>query len=108
LYSQGNVYLQSNKVGIALQDNNIFLGPYASNTATQPLVLGNNLREFLSKLFQALSNFSTKIINAKSTPEGITITEIGVAAEQLQTYISDNTKNLDNANYLLSKTTYTL
>lgn len=108
LYSQGPIYLQSNAVGITMQSNNIFLGPNTNNETTQPLVLGNNLREFLSGLFQALSNFSTKIIDAKSTPEGITITDVALAAEQLQTYISNNTKNLDNANYLLSKTTYTL
>ena len=59
-------------------------------------------------LFQALSNFSTKIIDAKATPEGITITDVALAAEQLQTYISNSTKNLDNPNFLLSKTTYTL
>jgi hypothetical protein len=108
LYSQGPIYMQSNKVGITLQDNNIFLGPYNNAQTTQPLVLGNNLREFLSGLFQALSNFSTKIIDAKSTPEGITITDVALAAEQLQTYISNSTKNLDNPNFLLSKTTYTL
>lgn len=108
LYSQDNIYLQSDKVGITLQDNNIFLGPYNNAQTTQPLVLGNNLREFLADLFQALSNFSTKIIDAKSTPEGITITDIALASKQLQTYISNNKKKLDKANYLLSNTTYTL
>jgi len=108
LYSQGNVYLQSNKVGITLQDNNIFLGPYNSAQTTQPLVLGNNLREFLTGLFQAVSDFSTTIVDAKATPEGLTITSIGLAAEALQTYLSNNKAQLDNANYLLSKTTYTL
>jgi hypothetical protein len=108
LYSQGPIYMQSNKVGITLQDNNIFLGPYNNNQTTQPLVLGNNLREFLSGLFQALSDFSTDIIDAKATPEGITITDIALAAEKLQSYLSQNVKNLENTNYLLSDTTYTL
>jgi hypothetical protein len=108
LYSQGPVYMQSNKVGIALQDNNIFLGPYNNAQTTQPLVLGNNLREFLSGLLKALSTFSTDIIDAKATPEGITITDVALAAEGLQAYISNNMKNLENTNYLLSNTTYTL
>jgi hypothetical protein len=108
LYSQGSVYLQSNKVGITLQDNNIFLGPYNNAQTTQPLVLGNNLREFLTGLFQALSDFSTSIIDAKSTPEGLTITQVSLAAEALQKYISSNSTNLEKTNYLLSNTTYTL
>ncbi len=108
LYSQGPVYMQSNKVGITLQDNNIFLGPYNNAQTTQPLVLGNNLREFLSGWFQALSDFSTDIIDAKATPEGITITDVALAAEKLQSYLSNNMKKVENANYLLSKTTYTL
>lgn len=108
LYSQGPVYMQSNKVGITLQDNNIFLGPYNNAQTTQPLVLGNNLREFLSGLLKALSTFSTDIIDPKATPEGITITDIALAAEGLQAYISNNMKNLENTNYLLSNTTYTL
>lgn len=108
LYSQGSVYLQSNKVGITLQDNNIFLGPYNTAQTTQPLVLGNNLREFLTGLFQALSDFSTSIIDAKATPEGLTIMQVGLAAEALQKYISNNSLNLEKTNYLLSNTTYTL
>jgi hypothetical protein len=108
LYSQGPVYMQSNKVGITLQDNNIFLGPYNNAQTTQPLVLGNNLREFLSGWFQALSDFSTDIIDAKATPEGITITDVALAAEKLQSYLSSNMKKVENANYLLSNTTYTL
>jgi len=108
LYSQGNIYLQSNKVGITLQDNNIFLGPHNNVQTTQPLVLGNNLREFLTGLFQALSDFSTSIVDAKSTPEGLTITQVSLAAEALQKYISSNSTNLEKTNYLLSNTTYTL
>jgi len=108
LYSQGSIYFQSNKVGITLQDNNIFLGPYNNVQTSQPLVLGNNLREFLTGLFQALSDFSVSIVDAKSTPEGLTITQVGLAAEALQKYISSNSTNLEKANYLLSNTTYTL
>ena len=108
LYSQGSIYMQSDKVGITLQDNSIFLGPYNNNQNTQALVLGNNLREFLTGLYQALSNFNTAIVDAKSTPEGLTITQIGLAADALQQYLNNTSKNLEDPNYLLSKTTYTL
>jgi len=108
LYSQGTVYMQSDKVGITLQDNAIFLGPYNNNQNTQALVLGNNLRELLMDLYQALSNFNTAIVDAKSTPEGLTITQIAAAAEAMQTYLNTTSKYLDDPNYLLSKTTYTL
>jgi hypothetical protein len=108
IYSQGTVYLQSNKVGITLQDNNIFLGPYNNAQDTQPLVLGNNLREFLTGLYQALSNFNTTLVDAKATPEGLTITQLGLAADAMQQFLDSNSRFLSNANYLLSKTTYTL
>jgi hypothetical protein len=58
-------------------------------------------------LFQALSDFSTSIIDAKATPEGLTITQIALAAEALQKYISNNSTNLEKTSYLLSNTTYT-
>ena len=109
LYSQGPVYMQSDKTGITIQDNIIALGPSidTSFNKLQPVVLGNNLRQLLSGLYKALSNFSTDIIDAKATPEGITIMDIALAAEKLQTYLSNNTKKL-NKNNLLSKTVKTL
>ena len=108
LYSQGPVYMQSNNTGITIQDDLIFLGPSNNNQTTQPLVLGNNLVLLLADIVQALSNFSTNIVDAKATPEGITITEIGVAAEGLQTYLSSCVKSFNNSDFLLSKKTYTL
>ena len=108
LYSQGPVYLQSDKTGITIQNNNIFLGPSNNSQKTQPVVLGNNLRELLADVLQMLSDFSTTISNAKSTPEGLTIIEISIAAEALQNAISKvNTSYLNNPDKLLSKTTYT-
>ena len=109
LYSQGPVYMQSDKTGITIQDNIIALGPSidTSFNKLQPVVLGNNLRQLLSGLYKALSDFSTDIIDAKATPEGITIMDIALAAEKLQTYLSNNTKKL-NKNNLLSKTVKTL
>jgi len=108
LYSQGPIYLQSNNTGITIQDDLIFLGPSNNNQTTQPLVLGNNLVLLLADIVQALSNFSTDIVDAKATPEGITITEIGIAAEGLQTYLSSCVKSFNNSDFLLSKKTYTL
>jgi hypothetical protein len=108
LYSQGNIYLQSDNTGITMQDNIIFLGPSNNTQITQPLVLGNNLTILLSNLIQALSDFSTNIIDAKSTPEGLTIVEIGLAAEALQSYLSSCVKDLVTPDFLLSQKTYTL
>jgi hypothetical protein len=107
LYSQGPVYMQSDEVGIALQNNSIFLGPSSNNTTTQPLVLGNNLETFLSNLLQALSNFCTAISDAKATPEGITLTSIAIGSEALQKGITSVSKDLDT-DKLLSKTTFTV
>ena len=99
--------MQSDEVGITLQNNSIFLGPSSNNETTQPLVLGNNLEFFLSNLLQALSNFCTAISDAKATPEGITLTSISVGSEALQKGISLVSKDLET-DKLLSKTTFTL
>ena len=106
LYSQGPIYLQSNTVGITLQNNSVFLGPSSDNEVTQPLVLGNNLEFFLSNLMQSLSNFCTKIANVKSTPEGTVITGVATAAIALQEAITMVSKDIERGN-LLSKTTFT-
>ena len=108
VYSQGPVYLQSDKVGLTLQNNKIFLGPKQFFSFPQPLVMGLNLRLLLANIAQALSDFSTAIVDAKATPEGITITEIGTAADALQTAIKNIDKDIQKNNYLLSNITYTL
>jgi hypothetical protein len=109
LYSQGPIYMQSDKTGITIQDNIIALGPSSNSSfdKLQPVVLGDNLSKLLASLFTALSDFSTDIIDAKATPEGITITDIALAAEKLQSWLSDNSKKLKRKN-LLSKTVKTL
>ena len=106
LYSQGPIYLQSNAVGITLQGNSVFLGPSSNNEITQPLVLGNNLEFFLGNLMKSLSDFCTKLANAKSTPEGTIITEIMSAATSLQEAIKFVNKDIERGD-LLSKTTFT-
>jgi hypothetical protein len=105
LYSQGPVYMQSDKTGIAIQNNKIFLGPYNNSQTTQPIVLGSNLEKLLSGLYKALSNFSTTLAGTLSTPEGTAITQVQTAATNLQTYLKDNPIKKKK---LLSKKTYTL
>jgi hypothetical protein len=107
-YTQGPMYFQSNKIGITMQDDNIFLGPYKNDQPTQPLVLGNDLRELVADLYQSLSNFCSILVEAKSTPEGLTITEIAMAAEAFQTYLSKASDSISNPNYLLSQKIYTI
>lgn len=108
IYSQGSIYMQSDKVGITLQDNSVFLGPYNNAQITQPLVLGSDLKIFLSNIIKAISDFSAILSNVKSTPEGTPIAEINSAATALQTAVKTLIIQLDNSDYLLSKTTYTL
>lgn len=105
LYSQGPVYLQSNKVGITLQDNTIFLGPYSNSTTTQPVLLGNDVKELLTDIVKILSDFSTALITAKVTPEGTGIMDINIASEQFQLALDNISTKLTNEKYLLSQTT---
>jgi hypothetical protein len=107
LYSQGPVYLQSSKAGITLQNNSIFLGPTNSSQVTQQLLLGNDTKKFMSDVIATLSTFSSALITAISSPEGTQLTDIVVAAQQLQGSLKNYSDALDNSTYLLSQTTYT-
>jgi hypothetical protein len=110
LYSQGPVYMQSDKVGLVLQDNSIFLGPYSTSQGSlvQPLVLGNDLKAFLSNLIASLSDFSSILMTALSTPEGTPIMEVNIAAEMLQGALETYSTELQKANSLVSNTTFTI
>jgi len=105
LYSQGPVYLQSDKVGITLQDNLIFLGPSSKPTETQPVLLGNDVKELLINLVKALSDFSTALVTAKVTPEGTGLMDVNLASEQLQVVLDFISTKLTDTKYLLSQTT---
>jgi hypothetical protein len=108
MYSQGPVYMQSNKVGITLQDNQIFLGQYDSNIGeAEPLVLGLQLNEWLSDLTLALSNFSSTIAPTVSQPEGTILETINLAATTLQDAVETLNGKLSQ-NILLSQTTNTI
>jgi hypothetical protein len=107
LYSQGPIYLQSNKTGITLQNDSIFLGPSNSSQVTQPLLLGNDTKTFISDLVTALSTFSSALTTAAASPEGTQMTDLVVAAQTLQDSLKNYSDTLDNPTYLLSQTTYT-
>jgi len=108
LYSQGPVYMQSANVGLTMQNNQIYLGPYSnSSTSPEPLVLGCQLQEWLSELTVALSTFATTIGPTFSTPEGTFLETVNAAATSLQDSVNRLNTKLTNDS-LISKVTYTI
>jgi hypothetical protein len=108
LYSQGPIYMQSANVGLTMQGNQIYLGPYSNNSATsEPLVLGCQLQEWLSDLTVALSTFATIIGPTFATPEGTLLETVNSAANSLQNSIARLNTKLTNES-LISKVTYTI
>jgi hypothetical protein len=108
LYSQGPVYLQSANVGLTMQDNQIYLGPYNNNTASpQPLILGTQLQEWLNDLTVALSNFASVLGPTFSQPEGTLLESVNSAASALQDSVAKLNEKLMNES-LMSKVTYTI
>ena len=106
-YSQGPIYLQSNKVGLTLQDNQIFLGPNNNALTPEPLVLGCSLNVWLSDLILSLSDFTANIANTISQPEGTPLMTINDASITLQDKLEILNQTLLKEN-LLSKTTNTI
>jgi hypothetical protein len=106
-YSQGPIYLQSDKVGLTLQDNQIFLGPNNNAFTPEPLVLGCTLNVWLSDLILTLSDFSSNLANTVSQPEGTPLYTINDAVIALQGKLEILDKTLTNES-LLSKTTNTI
>jgi hypothetical protein len=107
LYSQGPVYLQSANVGLTMQDNQIYLGPFSNNsTSPQPLVLGLQLQEWLSDLTVALSTFASIIGPTFSAPEGTILQTVNDAANALQSSVDALSTRITNES-LISKVTYT-
>lgn len=108
LYSQGPVYLQSANVGLTMQDNQIYLGPFSSNsTSPEPLVLGIQLQEWLSDLTVALSTFASVLGPTFSQPEGTILETVNAAASALQDSIAALNTRLGKET-LISKVTYTI
>lgn len=110
MYSQGPIYFQSDKIGITLQNNNIFLGPYNTSQGAllQPLLLGNDTKLLLSTLICDLSNFCALTAGMVSNPEGMPMTDYTAAADIFQSSLARLSTQLNNKDFLLSKTTYTL
>ena len=107
LYSQGPIYMQSANVGLTMQDNQIYLGPYSnSSKSPEPLVLGCQLQEFLSDLTVALSTFASTLGPTFSTPEGTILQTVNDAANGLQSSVDALSKRIANES-LISKVTYT-
>jgi hypothetical protein len=107
LYSQGPLYMQSANVGLTMQDNQIYLGPFSNNsTSPQPLVLGLQLQEWLSDLTVALSTFASIIGPTFSAPEGVILQTVNDAANALQSSVNALSTRITNES-LISKVTYT-
>jgi hypothetical protein len=107
LYSQGPIYMQSANVGLTMQDNQIYLGPFSNNsTSPQPLILGLQLQEWLSDLTVALSTFASIIGPTFSTPEGTILQTVNDAANSLQNSVAALSTRITNES-LISKVTYT-
>jgi hypothetical protein len=107
MYSQGPIYLQSNKVGLYMDGKKIFLGP-TSPIAGQPLVLGNNLKIVLSNLIKAMSNFCSLTSGAINNPEGIAEMGFNAGVSAFQLSLRALNRDINKTNYLLSKITYTV
>jgi hypothetical protein len=109
IYSQGAIYFQSDEVGITLQDNAIFLGPYNNDgIVPQPLLLGNDVKTFLAKLVGSISDFCSLTAGAVSNPEGTPIFSYMAGATIFQLNMESYIKELAKSDSFISKTTYTL
>lgn len=108
LISNGHIYIQGGKTGLTIQDNSIFLGPSDNSQETQPLVLGGELKIFLSEIVKSLSDFSSALTQVMSTPEGTPLIELNSAATILQGSIKQYITKLDSPDFLLSKQVYTI
>jgi hypothetical protein len=107
LYSQGPIYLQSANVGLTMQDNQIYLGPFSNNsTSPEPLILGIQLQEWLSDLTVALSDFATVLGPTFSQAEGTLLESVNSAASALQDSVDRLSVRISNDS-LISKVTYT-
>lgn len=107
-YSQGPIYLQSANVGLTMQDNQIYLGPFNNNSVNpEPLVLGIQLQEWLSELTVALSTFASTIGPTFSQPEGTLLETLNAAASALQDSV-ETLQNKISSESLISKVTYTI
>jgi len=107
LYSQGPIYMQSANVGLTMQDNQIYLGPFSnSSLSPEPLILGIQLQEWLSDLTVALSDFAFVLGPTFSQAEGTLLESVNSAASALQDSVERLSARISNDS-LISKVTYT-
>lgn len=99
--SNKEIILRSGNSGVVIQDDKVFMGPSTSED-TQPIALGNDLKETISSVLLSLSNFASSISNAISTPEGSPITVVVSAAETLQTSLEKIMEDIEKDNYITS------
>jgi len=84
----------------------IFLGTaYGNKLPSEPLLLGNQTKNYLLDLLKVLDIFAIKLTAAASTPQGSPLTDVQAAAAELNTNLSRFYNNLEK---LSSKSTYTI
>jgi hypothetical protein len=85
-----------------VQSSNIYLG---SKNATEPLLLGNQTVTLLNQLIKNLSGFVTVCSTVVSTPAGSPLTQLNIAANQLNSSLKALQANLES---LKSKSNFTV
>ena len=84
----------------------IFLGTSFGNTLpSEPLLLGNQTKNYLLDLLKVLDIFAIKLTAASSTPQGSPLADVQAAASELNTNLARFYNNLEK---LSSKSTYTI
>lgn len=84
----------------------IFLGTTFGDTLpTEPLLLGNQTKNYLFDLLKVLDIFAIKLTAAASTPQGSPLTDVQTAANELNANLARFYNNLEK---LSSKSTYTI
>jgi len=100
LNSLGGVNFDTNT--FTVQSSNIYLG---SKNASEPLLLGGKTINLLNQLITNLSGFMTVCSTLVSTPPGVPLVPLNVAASQLDSSLKALQSNLES---LKSKYNYTV
>ena len=87
---------------LTVQSSNIYLG---SKNATEPLLLGNQTINLLNQLINNLSGFMSVCSTVVSTPAGTPLSQLNLAATQINTTLKALQANLES---LKSKSNYTI
>jgi hypothetical protein len=84
----------------------IFLGTsFGNKLPSEPLLLGNQTKNYLLDLLKVLDIFAIKLTAASSTPQGSPLADVQAAASELNTNLARFYNNLEK---LSSKSTYTI